>query len=73
MEEARAIRAEEEGHAEQKAAIADAKRQQLVVLRGEVAAQRSAVEEVEARAEVQAARAAHATAELHVEARAMAV
>eukprot|EP00974_Lingulodinium_polyedra_P124844 11192205-Lingulodinium_polyedra.AAC.1 len=65
MEEARVARAEEEVHAEQKAAIADAKRLRLVVSRGEVAAKRSAVEEVKARAEAREARAAHATAELH--------
>eukprot|EP00974_Lingulodinium_polyedra_P005219 491550-Lingulodinium_polyedra.AAC.1 len=63
MEEARVARAEEAVHAEQKAAIADAERQRLVVLRGEVPAKRRAVEEVEVRAGAQEARAAHATAE----------
>eukprot|EP00974_Lingulodinium_polyedra_P114966 11133687-Lingulodinium_polyedra.AAC.1 len=41
MEGARVARAEEEAHAGQKAAIAGAKRQRVVVLRGEVAASAS--------------------------------
>eukprot|EP00974_Lingulodinium_polyedra_P059571 5738701-Lingulodinium_polyedra.AAC.1 len=64
MEEARVTRAAEGAHAAQPAAIGDVawKRQRLVKLHGEVAANRAA-EDVKARAEAQEAHAAHALAE----------